>query len=339
MPKEKISDPYDLEAIDGLGPVTAKKLINAGIHSMYDLVTSSPTEVMDVTSWDRDVADKFITKAREYLELGGFISKSYRTAKDIYIERQVIKRIKTGSESFDDFLGGGLETGSLYETYGVFGSGKTQFCHTICVNVQMPEDQGGLNGGVLYIDSENTFRPERIESIAKARGLKPNDILDKIIVARAHNAGHQMVILDYAGNEILKNNIKLVIIDSVMGNFRGEMVGRGTLAERQQMLNRHLHKLLRIAENYRIVAVATNQAVSDPNQSFGDPTKAAGGNIMAHASTYRIYFKKSGQNRVARFMDSPMHPESEIKFKIAESGITDVDDDKKTQKADSEKCS
>lgn len=324
---KKLSDEFDLENMEGVGPVTAKKLINAGITNLYDLVVSTPTELNEKTGKDKEDCEVWIAKAREILETGGFIAKSFRTAKQVYVERQSISRVTTGSKKLDEFLTGGLETGSMYEIYGEYGSGKTQLCHTVAVNCTMSKDKGGLDGGVLYVDTENTFRPERIETICKARGLDPEKIMDKIIVARAHNAAHQVVIMDEAGPHIVENKIKMIIVDSIIGNFRPEYIGRGSLAERQQLLNRHLHKILRIAENYQLVAIATNQAVGNPDM-YGADKKAAGGHIMAHASTYRLLFKKGEKGkRIARMMDSPMHPDAEVPFKVTVNGIEDVGTD------------
>ncbi|MBI2006890.1 MAG: DNA repair and recombination protein RadA, partial [Nitrosopumilales archaeon] len=210
--------------------------------------------------------------------------------------------------------------------------GKTQFCHTMCVNVQKPKEQGGQEGGVLYIDTENTFRPERIVSIAKANGMDPEKVLDRIIVARAYNSAHQILILEEAGPIIKEHNVKLIVADSAAGLFRAEYLGRGTLSERQQRLNKFVHLLVRTAETYNCAAIATNQVMSSPDVFFGDPTRPIGGNIVAHTSTYRVYFKKSGKKRIARMVDSPHHPEQEVIFMLTEAGISDPEEDTKKKK-------
>ena len=240
------------------------------------------------------------------------------------------------TQCLDQLLDGGIETQALTEVYGEFGAGKTQFCLTACVMVQKPKEEGGLGGGVLYVDSENTFRPERIVSIAKAKGLDPEKVLDNIIVARAYNSAHQTLILEEAGSIIEQHNIKLIIADSAVGLFRSEYLGRGTLSERQQRLNRFMHLLVRTAETYNCAAIATNQVQASPDVFFGDPIKAIGGNVVAHTSTYRIYFKKSGKKRIARMVDSPHHPEEEVIFTVTESGITDPEDETKKKKKSEE---
>ena len=164
-------------------------------------------------------------------------------------------------------------------------------------------------------------------------GLDPERVLDNIVVARAYNSSHQMLILEEAGSMIKENNIKLIISDSAVGLFRSEYLGRGTLAARQQKLNRYVHLLVRLAETYNCAALATNQVMSSPDQFFGDPTKPIGGNVVAHTSTYRIYFKKSGKKRIARMVDSPHHPEQEVIFGLGEEGVIDPEGDTKKKKA------
>jgi len=325
-------DELRLDSLEGVGPVTTKKLTDAGIHNIMDLIVRGPVDVSEVTGMDKETAEKIVTKARHVLVEQGLVTKDFVTATEIYKRRLDIGKISSGTQCLDNLLDGGLETQALTEVYGEFGSGKTQFCLTMCVMCQKPKDEGGLDGGVLYIDSENTFRPERIVSIAKAKGLEPEKVLDNIIVARAYNSAHQTLILEEAGSIIEQNNIKLIIADSAVGLFRSEYLGRGTLSERQQRLNRFMHLLVRTAETYNCAAIATNQVMSSPDVFFGDPTKPIGGNVVAHTSTYRIYFKKSGKKRIARMVDSPHHPEEEVIFTVTEAGITDPEDDSKKKK-------
>ena len=318
-----------LDNLSGVGPVTTKKLSDAGIHNIMDLIVRGPVELSEITGMDKDTAGNIVEKARVALVEGGMISKDFVSAAEIYKRRQEIGKITTGTECLDLLLDGGLETQALTEVYGEFGSGKTQFCHTMCVTVQKPKEEGGLDGTVLYIDTENTFRPERIVSIAKAFGMDPEKALDKIIVARAYYSAHQQLILEEASQLIRENNVKLLVVDSAVGLFRSEYLGRGTLSVRQQRLNKFVHLLVRIAETYNCAALATNQVMASPDVFFGDPTRPIGGNVVAHTSTYRIYFKKSGKKRIARMVDSPHHPEQEVIFALGEAGVIDPDSDTK----------
>lgn len=321
-----------LDSLEGVGPVTTRKLTDAGIHNIMDLIVRGPVEISEITGMDKETAEKIVNKARKQLVEEGLIAKDFESATDIYKRRQDIGKITTGTNSLDTLFDGGVETQALTEVYGEFGCGKTQFCHTMCITVQKPKEEGGLEGGVLYIDTENTFRPERIVTIAKANEMDPEKVLENIIVARAYNSAHQTLILEEAGPVIEENNIKLIIVDSAVGLFRAEYLGRGTLAARQQKLNHFVHLLVRIAEIYNIAAIATNQVMAAPDVFFGDPTRPVGGNVVAHTSTYRIYFKKSGKKRIARMVDSPHHPETDVVFALGEAGVVDLDEEGKRTK-------
>jgi DNA repair protein RadA len=327
-----MTDELALENLAGVGPVTTRKLNDAGIQNIMDLIVRGPVEIAELTGMDIDSSSKICEKAREDLVKGGLIAKDFISASELYKKRQTIGMITTGTDALDTLFAGGIETQALTEVYGEFGCGKTQFCHTMCVQVQKPKAEGGLEGGVLYMDSENTFRPERIVSIAKANGMDPEKVLDNIIVARAYNSSHQMLILEEASSLINENNIKLIISDSAVGLFRAEYLGRGTLATRQQKLNKFVHLLVRLAETYNIASLMTNQVMSSPDQFFGDPTKPIGGNVVAHTSTYRVYLKKSGKKRIARMVDSPHHPEMDVIFALGEAGVQDPEDAIKKKK-------
>ena len=318
-----------LDSLPGVGPVTTKKLADSGVHSIMDLIVRGPVELAEITGMDKDTAAAIVEKARKSLVEGGLLQKDFVSATEIYKRRQDIGKITTGTECLDSLFGGGIETQALTEVYGEFGSGKTQLCHTMCVTVQKPKEEGGLEGTALYIDTENTFRPERIVSIANVYGMDPERVLNNIIVARAYNSAHQTLILEEASQMIQENNIKLLIVDSAVGLFRSEYLGRGTLSERQQRLNKFVHLLVRIAETYNCAALATNQVMASPDVFFGDPTRPVGGNVVAHTSTYRVYFKKSGKKRIARMVDSPHHPEQEVIFALGEAGVIDPDSDTK----------
>mgnify|MGYP000524087302 CR=1 FL=1 len=321
-----------LDSLPGVGPVTTKKLSDAGVHNIMDLIVRGPVELAEITGMDKDTASTIVEKARQSLVEGGLLQKDFVSASEIYKRRQDIGKITTGTECLDLLFDGGIETQALTEVYGEFGSGKTQFCHTMCVQVQKSKQEGGLEGGVLYIDTENTFRPERIVSIAQANGMDPEKVLDNIIVARAYNSSHQILILEEASTLIKEHNIKLVVSDSAVGLFRSEYLGRGTLATRQQKLNKFVHLLVRLAETYNVAAIMTNQVMHSPDQFFGDPTRPVGGNVVAHTSTYRIYFKKSGKKRIARMVDSPHHPEMDVIFALGEAGVIDLEDATKKKK-------
>jgi DNA repair protein RadA len=313
----------ELDVLEDIGPATKLHLIEAGIKSLKELLIRGPYDVSEVTGMTMEKSLDLCNKARIKLEENNVIQKSFITATELYNKRKHIERISTGSKNFDELLGGGFEVDAITEIYGEFGCGKTQICHTSSVTVQQRRSEGGLEGGVIYIDTENTFRPERIVSISKLRNMDHIKVLENIIVAKAFNSAHQELIIQEIGNIIESKNIKLLILDSAISHYRAEYIGRGTLSERQQKINKLMHTLLRISETYQIAIILTNQIQAVPDTIFGDPFKPIGGNIIAHSSTYRIYLKKAGKNRIARIVDSPYHAEIEALFSLGEEGVTD----------------
>jgi len=311
-----------LSNIEEIGPATEKRLNEAGFRSIRDLLVRGPVDVAEVTGMEMDKSAEICNKARMMLEELGIIDKSFVTATSLFSKRR--DRISSGSNSFDDLLGGGLETKAVTEVYGEFWTGKTQLCHTLCVMVQQDTLAGGLDAKALYIDTENTFRPERIVSISATRGIDPRKSLENIIVAKAFNSAHQELIIQEAGSVIEDNHVKLILVDSAVAHYRAEFLGRATLSERQQRLNKFMHILVRIAETYDLAVLVTNQIQASPDAYFGDAARPTGGNVVAHTSTYRIYLKRSGKNRIARMVDSPYHAEREIVFTLSERGISDV---------------
>ncbi len=306
-----------LKDLPGVGPATAKKLEDAG-YDIQKIAVASPHELGEVAGLGVETAKKTIAGARDSLEMG------FETADKIMEKRQNIKKITTGSEELDNLLGGGLETMAITEVYGKYGSGKSQLGFQTSVTVQKSRDEGGLEGGVLFIDSESTFRPERISQIAEAQGLDANEVLKNIHVAKAVNSDHQMILAEKADELIKDNNIKLVIVDSLTSHFRSDYVGRGSLSERQQKLNTHIHVLQKLADKHNLAVLIMNQVMDNPGILFGDPTTPIGGHVLAHASTYRIYLRRSkGDKRVARLVDSPCLPDAECVFTVSEQGITD----------------
>jgi DNA repair protein RadA len=239
-------------------------------------------------------------------------------------KRELVKRIVTGSTALNDLLGGGVETQAITEFYGEFGSGKTQIGHQLAVNVQLPEDKGGLGKEVIFIDTENTFRPERIIQMAEAHELDPQKVLENIQVARAYNSADQILWAEKAAEMAQNGEYGLIIVDSLTAQFRADYMGRGTLADRQQKLNRHMHTLQRAGDLNNLAVIVTNQVMAKPDTFFGDPTVPIGGHIVGHTSTFRLYLRKSkGGKRVARLVDSPNLPDGEAIFMVTPSGIVD----------------
>jgi len=306
-----------LSDLPGVGPATIEKLETVGYKDLMSVAVATPGELIEATGMNQSAAKKMIATARESLEMG------FESGTDILKKRELVMKLSTGSKAFNDLMDGGFETGAITECFGEYGSGKTQIGHILAVNIQKQDP----SATVVYIDTENTFRPERIIELAKGAGLNPDDVLKNIKIARAYNSDHQMLLAEKVSGLIKDQglNIKLVIVDSLTAHFRAEYVGRGTLAERQQKLNRHMRDLAKLASINNLCVYLTNQVMSKPDQFFGDPTQAIGGHIVAHASTFRIYLRKGKKgSRVAKLVDAPNLADGECNFFVETDGLKDV---------------
>ncbi|MBU0665777.1 MAG: DNA repair and recombination protein RadA [Nanoarchaeota archaeon] len=315
MSEDKKKIKKDIYSLPGVGAATAEKLMSVGFDNLLSMAVASPGEIIDATGISESAARKMIQGARDTLEMG------FQTGTDILKKRESIIKLKLGSENFNQLLDGGFETGAITECFGAYGSSKTQIAHSLAVNCQIDDE----TAVAVYIDTENTFRPERIQQMAKGSGLDPEKVLKNIRVARAFNSDHQMLLTEKA-EELIKQgvNVRLLIVDSLTAHFRAEFIGRGTLAERQQKLNKHMHTLSKIADTYNVCVYVTNQVMSKPDQFFGDPTEAIGGHVVAHNSTFRLYLRRGKKGtRVAKLVDAPNLPDAEIIFIVAEEGLLD----------------
>jgi DNA repair protein RadA len=305
--------------LPSIGPVTTQKLRELGFHTIESLATATAKE-LELAGVGEKKALEVIRAARSTMNV------SFIRADELLRMRQNVLRLTSGSKSMDELLGGGLETQTITEFYGEYGSGKSQICHQLCVNVQLPPEQGGLGGGALYVDTENTFRTERIVQMSQHLGLDPEEVSRNIIYADAYTSDHQMFLLENADEVIKENGVRLIIVDSLTSHFRSEYLGREMLAERQQKLNKHMHRLIRLARAFNVAAVVTNQVMSKPDVFFGNAVHPIGGHIVAHTSHTRVYLRKSarGRVRIARLVSSPYLPEGERVFRVTENGVEDV---------------
>ena len=336
----------DLENLSGVGPATAEKLRDNGYDTFQSIAVASPGELSNTADVGESSAHDIIQAAREAADVGGF-----ETGTDVLERREQIGKLETLVPEIDEMLGGGVETQSITEVYGEFGAGKSQVTHQLAVNVQLPADQGGLHGRCVFVDSEDTFRPERVDEMVN--GL-PDDVieatmderdidgdpgddeamdelvqtfLDKIHVAKAFNSDHQILLAEKAqeiATEYENDDypVRLLCVDSLTAHFRAEYVGRGELANRQQKLNKHLHDIDRVGNLYNSAVIVTNQVQSNPDAFFGDPTKPIGGNILGHKSTFRMYLRKSKQDkRIVKLVDAPNLPDGESVMRVQNEGL------------------
>lgn len=316
--QEPAATAHEIEDLPLVGPSTGKKLREAGYRTLESLAVVSPLILSGEMGISEETATAIVRSARSALNMG------FETADMVLRKRSQIQRISTGSKRLDDLLGGGIETQAITEFYGEFASGKTQIAHQAAVMVQLPKEEGGLEGRVAYIDTEHTFRPERIIQMAEHMGKDASQILRNIWVGRARNSDHQMELATKVGDMAKEWNARLLVVDSLTSYFRSEYTGRALLAERQQKLNRHVHELQKLADLYDLAVLVTNQVLARVDMILGDQVAPAGGNIVAHQCTHRVFLRKAKANkRIARLVDSPYLPEGETVFSIEEGGITD----------------
>lgn len=336
--------PDELTELAHVGPATEESLLDAGYETYLSIAVASPAEL---EAADVGSANKVLRAAREEVDLDGF-----KDGSTVLEERNAVGKLSFQIPDLDDLFRGGIETGSITEFYGEFGAGKSQVTHQIAVLVQLPVEVGGLHGRCIFIDSEDTFRPERIDEMARgleddvlaagmeAHGIEPADpeneaavdefvesVLDKIHVAKAFNSNHQIMLAQKAKEIAAEHEdsdwpVRLVCVDSLTAQFRAEYVGRGQLAERQQKLNKHLHDIDQIGDIYDAALVVTNQVAANPDSYFGDPTQAIGGHILGHKSNFRVYIRKSKKNkRVFRLVDAPNLPDGEGISRVVNDGL------------------
>ncbi|KAI2325470.1 RecA recombinase Rhp51 [Ophidiomyces ophidiicola] len=305
--------PTPLSALEGVNGLTArdiKLLVDGGYHTV-EAVAYTPKRMLEqIKGISEQKASKVLTEALKIVPMG------FTTATEMHARRADLICITTGSKQLDTLLAGGIETGSITEIFGEFRTGKSQICHTLAVTCQLPFDMG-------------TFRPVRLLAVAQRYGLAGDEVLDNVAYARAYNSDHQLQLLNQASQMMCETRFSLLIVDSATSLYRTDFSGRGELSSRQTHLARFMRTLQRLADEFGIAVVITNQVVAQvdggPSAMFNpDPKKPIGGNIIAHASTTRLSLKKGrGETRICKIYDSPCLPESDCLFAINEDGIGD----------------
>lgn len=363
---EKKIDPLSLEDVPGIGPTALKLLKDANYTSTLSLIIKHPTFLKEVTGMDQDQAGEAFLYMKKKLETAGYIGKQEMTGTESLQERKKIQRVTTGCNAIDRLLNGGVECKSVTEFYGENGSGKTQLAHTLAVQVQRPFKDGGLfqEGEkppiVLYMDTENTWRPERIISILAGKKLivdfpiairdkltdqkqltpeekltfntikkqmekQAEKYLDKIIIQKASNVYQLLILINNAAEVIRHLNIKLILVDSGTAPFRGEFLERGMMGRRSKLMNEMVHDLKLIAEFNNLPIVFVNQIYHSPTESYGkEEERAFGGNIVGHAIPYRLKMEKFTKTHKITIMKSPYQANDEARFKLTRAGLSDV---------------
>uniref|UniRef100_A0A0D3HP12 DNA repair protein RAD51 homolog n=3 Tax=Oryza TaxID=4527 RepID=A0A0D3HP12_9ORYZ len=312
--------PFPIEQLQasGIAALDVKKLKDSGLYTVESVAYTPRKDLLQIKGISEAKVDKIL------------VPLGFTSASQLHAQRLEIIQVTTGSRELDKILDGGIETGSITEIYGEFRSGKTQLCHTLCVTCQLPLDQGGGEGKALYIDAEGTFRPQRLLQIADRFGLNGADVLENVAYARAYNTDHQSRLLLEAASMMIETRFALMIVDSATALYRTDFSGRGELSARQMHMAKFLRSLQKLADEFGVAVVITNQVVAqvDGSAMFAGPQiKPIGGNIMAHASTTRLALRKGrGEERICKVISSPCLAEAEARFQIASEGVADVKD-------------
>lgn len=322
--EESFYQDIDLLQNHGINVADIKKLKSAGICTIKGVQMTTRRKMCQIKGISEAKMEK-IKEAAAKLANAGFV-----TALEYSDMRKMVFRISSGSTELDKLLGGGIESMSITEVFGEFRTGKTQLSHTLCVSAQLPGANGYTGGKVIFIDTENTFRPDRLREIADRFNLDQNAMLDNVLYCRAYTSEHQYELMDSVAAKFHEEPgvFKLLIIDSIMALFRVDFCGRGELADRQQKLAQMLSRLQKLSEEFNVAIFITNQMTADPGATMSfqaDPKKPIGGHILAHASTTRISLRKGrGETRIAKIYDSPDLPENEATFAVTSGGIADA---------------
>ncbi len=313
-----------VDQLKGVGSVTQKKLETFGVTSLIDLCIRGAQEIKEITGVAKPTCDSWVFQSQKLLEDNGLIRKSDMSTNELWEYQKAYPVIATKCDEVDNLISGGVRPEATYEVYGEFGAGKTQFCNSLTVETI----HDGNN--VIWIDCEDTFKPNRIAEMLKAREYAEDDeevgkYLNQITYLYCPNTEQLMGTINGLSKILDVKKPKLVVLDGAIGQFREEYLGRGTLAERQMQIARLMSHIKNISFYFRCAVVFTNQVQSDPSMMFGDPIKPIGGNVVAHASTYRLYFKKSGKKRLARMIDSPEHAMADAEYILDAKGMSNVE--------------
>lgn len=309
--------------VKGVGAKTGEKLEDNGITDIKALAMTSEDVLVEDIGLGEGTAKKILSNAREQLKTHG----TGFTRGDTMDENQKqLDKITTGSDKFDSILGGGVPCEYITEFYGENSSGKSQTMMSLAVNVQLPKEEGGLDKGAIIIDTESAVLTERIEEIAKAKGLDSDEVLENMYIAQTIDSNDLADKVKQAKNLCSQEDIGLIIIDSISSHYRAEFNGRDELGERQDAIGEVIKDLKELIRTKGVAVAYTNQVYHNPGGGYGDNTIAWGGNIIGHNSTFRVYLQdRMSKGWNAKLMDSPGLAQQDVYFDIDEQGVKDVE--------------
>ena len=307
----------ELEAVSGVGPAAAKKLREAFVTTAELLAVQNPVELQKKTKLGEGTIEKIVRNARILLGMHGF-----KSGLEVEKEMESKARLKTGIEKMDDALFGGIEVGSLVEIYGPARGGKTQVSAHLAARAQLPRDQGGLEGRVLWLDTESSFKPYTIRANALRWGLDPDISLGNVGRAEIFLSDQIQEIFESIPQLCAEQDYVLVVVDSFTGLFRAEYTGLESLRIRQQEMNALLNQMRRTAKATDAVFVYTNQVMSKISAYGGYDNAPIGGHILSHASDYRFYTRRTKEDkRKIQLIDNAGLPEFNVELVLGWGGM------------------
>lgn len=325
------------QGVQGITKRDTKRLEQAGYHTVEAVAFALRKNLTEIPGISETKVKNLMKEAQEHCEHTN--NQLEESSRFVFSDRvhmgflpatEMLKKdngcLTTGSRGLDKLLGGGIKLGSITEIFGEFRTGKTQFCLTLAVTCQLAINKDGGQGKCLYIDTDGTFRPERLLATAEKFRLDGNKALKQIEYARAYNTDHQMQLLIQASAMMAKSRFALLIVDSATTLYRTDYSKSDELPARQEHLDRFLRQLLRLADEYGIAVVITNQIVSrnDSTVFKFDLTMSVSGNIFTRFAATRLHLREGrDENRSCRIYGSPCLPESEAVFAIKKDGIGD----------------
>lgn len=314
---------------------TMQKLEEAGIYLVKDLMMFHPNRLAEVVDVSKSTAEKLVERAMSVMEAqeeGKAKAIGLELAEDLEHKETEMEFLTTGSEDLNELLHGGFPLAQVTELAGEYGAGKSQACYTALANAFLPDDEGGLRGeggydgvGAIHIDGEHTYSNTRFKEILEAKDLDPEKVLPNFWVGRPTTSHHQEKIIKNLVKVIREYNVKIITVDSITKLPRADFEGRGELYDRQRLILRMVENLRRLAENYNLAVLVTNQVVAKPGTMYGRDKKPIGGNVLAHNVDTRLWLKQSSKNtRYVEILDSSWLPPGKVKVRITEAGIVDA---------------
>ena len=315
----------ELEAIPGVGPAAAKKLLENNIPCAEILAFMDPYKLNQKTRIGEGTTVKIIRNARDLLGLSCF-----KSGLELDEEWRNRKRLTTGISSLDKKLLGGIEVGSIVEFYGPARSGKSLWCNQLAVTAQLPRERGGLETNVLWIDTECSFRALNLRAIAIRMGLDPEKVLSKVNTISIVSRDHLIETLEKLPDLVCSLDASIIIIDSLGMFFRQDTEGIEYHRVQSVTLAKVFDILRGLTRTLDCIVILTNQVFNKIMAYGGNPNAPVGGHIMAHASTYRFYVSRlRTDKRKIALQDHAGLPEFALETSIDWGGFYESDKERR----------